>query len=126
MNTINTTQMEDNDGVLNILESWLTTWVANVNNLVNYYLKTEVYNKTETYNKSEIDANITGQGYITSTNVAYINKTNVFQENQNFSKNITLDGGQINLDGNATIGRSDSATKIWISESGNLITRFSD
>lgn len=36
-----------------------------------------------------------------------------------------MNSGQINLDGNATIGRSDISTKIFISESGNVIERFS-
>jgi len=117
MDTFNATQMEDSGGTLNILVSWLTSL---------FYTKAEVYNKTETYTKSEIDSNITGQGYIDSTNVAYVNKSNVFAENQNFSKNITMNGGDILLNDNASITRSGVATKTWVSESGNWITKFGD
>jgi len=36
-----------------------------------------------------------GEGYITPTNIAWTNETNVFAENQNFSKNITV--GLVNI-----------------------------
>jgi len=113
INTINTTQMEDNNGVLNILVSWLTSL---------FYQKSEVYNKTETYNRSEVynTTEIDDKNYINSTNVAYYNNTNTWAENQNFSKNITMNGGSLNLDKNATITRSDSGTKMFIDELGNI------
>lgn len=61
LGTINATQMEDSNGELNILESW-------------------------------IQGLITAYNYITSTNVAFYNQTNHWEDNQNFTKNITVGG----------------------------------
>jgi hypothetical protein len=214
MNQINSTQIENNGGVLNILETWLSSfgWITNnVNNLINYYTKGEVYNKTEDINFDGY--NINGSGNIITTgnittdrvifpisNVAIVNGTdgwiwlrnlantvdrslkvynlyatnlielapngklllgyfpytdkwiayksndqlvefmvnntnkgwkfingtsvNITNANIDISNNITLNSGQINLDNNATIGRSDVETKIFISETGNIVTRF--
>jgi len=73
MNTINTTQMEDNGGVLNILVSWLTSL---------FYQKSEVYNKTETYNKSEVynQSEIDDMNFLNSTNFTTIQVENITGE----------------------------------------------
>jgi len=53
--TWNATQMENNDGTLTILMSWLKSLFYEKSEVYN---KTETYNKTEVYNKSETDNNL--------------------------------------------------------------------
>ena len=81
-----------------------------------------ICNETVCFTLDEL--NETGGAGMDYTNLGLTNITNNWLKTQNFSGNITLDGGQINLNNNATIGREGTETKIWISETGNVITKF--
>lgn len=77
LDTINTTQMEDNGGVLNILESWLTTF------LNAWFLTKDVNNLSETPNKYvNVDGDtMTGNLIMNNANITDTGTTRMFFEN---------------------------------------------
>jgi len=91
--SINTTQLQNNLGTLTILESWLTTFINNwFGGKTTDNLAEGITNKydNQTFNETYTDTLYSTGSHTSLTNVAFINQTNVFAENQNFSKNITL------------------------------------
>jgi len=111
-NTYNSTW--DNRGLISANNLSMFNYV-NANNLSNFnYVNTVASSLNTTANIWNL---ITG----IFTNVAFFNQTNVFSANQNFSKNITLSGGSINLNSNATITNENGrGTKIFLDENGNI------
>jgi len=99
----------------------ISSWASNISTNWTLYANTYTDNKITAINNT---ANIWSLISGIFANVAWKNQTNVFTENQNFSKNITIDGGSINLNNNATITREGQGTKIFISETGNVVTQF--
>lgn len=71
MNTINSTQMEDNDGVLNILETWLTDFVTTLGNTLYSGIEWD-------YNQSSVATmvNWTTNGTALKTIVSQVNISN--------------------------------------------------
>ena len=118
LNSINSTQMENNAGVLNIVLSWL-------NGL--FYQKSEVYNKTEIDNSL-----ITNYSYINNETFNYNQTTPAIDyANSNFyNKSADINTGSYNISSDDFIGKifyfqNSTGTikwKMYVNDSGSLIT----
>lgn len=122
LDTINTTQMENNGGTLNFLESWLTAFVNSwfsgktTDDLTEG--STNLYDN-KSWNQSHADTLYAPVG---------AGGGNPFDQTLNKSSNVTFDQlnitGGITMVGNSTIKREGVDTETWISETGNMITKF--
>lgn len=115
LGTINSTQMEDNGGTLNILVSWLTSL---------FYTEAEVDAALANQDEcSEITGCVTNS--ITSTNVAFINESNTFSLDQTFSSNLGI-GGNISLtSGLISLINPADTNGLVIDQNGNASTSTS-
>ena len=105
--------------------SWLSTynstynsWAYNQTTISNSYTN-EVNNSLVTW----INLNFMKiTNYI--TNIAFKNETNIFQEQQVFSKGMNVTGNITLMNDDSRIQRAGANTTIWIDGSGNVNTKF--
>ena len=112
MNSVNATQMQNNGGVLNILESWILSvinfWFNSITNLIKGIWQDNNVNGLLISNGSAIGYNETV--FNNSVNIVVDNSAHNFSKNQNFNANITNSR-------NSSIGYYNNGSCIFI---GNL------
>jgi hypothetical protein len=128
LGAINLTQMQNNDGTLNILETWLNSFNNNwfttqttddlTEGSTNFY-DNRSFNETYT---DTLYVNVGGGGSMNYTNLAMTNETNNFTEPQVFSGAINQTGGAVLFQGaTGSTPASGAGTRfMWIPDKSSF------